>query len=35
MKKRRNASEILDEFDLKMIREALKLARRRKPDYIV
>jgi len=34
-KKRRKASDVLDEFDLKMIMEALKLARKRRIDYIV
>jgi len=35
VKRKRKASEILDEFDLKMIKEALKLDRKRRRDYIV
>ncbi|MEM0058712.1 MAG: hypothetical protein QW160_04670 [Candidatus Bathyarchaeia archaeon] len=34
-KQRRKASDLLDEFDLKMIMEALKLDRKRRVDYIV
>jgi hypothetical protein len=34
-KKRRKASDLLDEFDLKMIMEALKLDKKRRVDYVV
>jgi hypothetical protein len=34
-KKHRKASDLLDEFDLKMIREALKLDKKRRVDYVV
>jgi hypothetical protein len=35
VKRKRKASEILDEFDLKMIKEALKLDRKRRIEYVV
>lgn len=36
MKKRqRKPSDVIEEFDLKMIKEALKLDRKRKVDYVI
>lgn len=34
-RKRRKASDLLDEFDLKMIMEAIKLDKKRRVDYVV
>jgi len=34
-RRRRRASDLLDEFELKMIKEALKLDKKRRRNYIV
>jgi hypothetical protein len=34
-RKRRKASDLLEEFDLKMVKEALELDKKRRTDYIV
>ena len=34
-RKRRKASDLLEEFDLKMVKEALELDKKRRRDYIV
>jgi hypothetical protein len=34
-RKRRKASDLLEEFDLKMVKEALELDKKRRRDYTV